>query len=476
MRKSLIGILLFGSLTLHAQVSPYDASTLSQLDLMGTTRYVAMGGAMAAVGGDPSAAGDNPASLGIYRRSELSLTLDHQIGVNAWGQSYQQFSCGQASWNFCFLQDRMSGVVANNVMLNYRRLKNFRRNYLYSLRNMDYSQTDVMADKTDGLPESALIGEPAWRDDEVGWLSKMGYEGFLIDPDTLNPGAWLPANLSSVNGTLSVAESGGIDEFALTWGMNISNRWYMGLEMGVRSLVYAHSTTYSEQFADGQQYSITSHVTASGVGFVSKAGLMYRPTAWLRLGAAVHAPIPMAMTMRNYGTLDAMVVQGKIQAASPENVYSAQHFSQPMKVVAATAFQFGSHGMLSLQYDYRHDVNTTAPDVHWAKAGAEVVVAGNWYFNAGYGLQFHTLNGKKWADPIHAIGYNSVRTDTERINLLYAHYLSAGASFRHRFVVVGLAYQCRLMTETLRFHELQMTPIDMKSTTHKIVLTVAWRR
>jgi hypothetical protein len=43
---------------------------------MGTARYVGMGGAMTAIGGDPSAAIDNPAGLGLYRRSEISVTID----------------------------------------------------------------------------------------------------------------------------------------------------------------------------------------------------------------------------------------------------------------------------------------------------------------------------------------------------------------------------------------------------------------
>ena len=53
-----------------------DVQRFSERHLMGTARYVGMGGAMTAIGGDPTAALDNPAGLGLYRRSELSLTLD----------------------------------------------------------------------------------------------------------------------------------------------------------------------------------------------------------------------------------------------------------------------------------------------------------------------------------------------------------------------------------------------------------------
>ena len=147
---------------------------------MGTSRYVGMAGAMAAVGGDASAAADNPAGLGVYRRSELMLTFDHQINIPSQGRLTQQFSVAQASWNFYFPLDRMRGVVGNNVMLNYRRVKNFRREYGMRLNNMAASQTDVMALKTQGLGVNALTRADAWDDSEIGWLSKIGYDGYLI--------------------------------------------------------------------------------------------------------------------------------------------------------------------------------------------------------------------------------------------------------------------------------------------------------
>ena len=48
---------------------------MSERSIMGTARYVGMGGAMTAIGGDPSASLDNPAGLGLYRRWEVLLTM-----------------------------------------------------------------------------------------------------------------------------------------------------------------------------------------------------------------------------------------------------------------------------------------------------------------------------------------------------------------------------------------------------------------
>ena len=72
---SLCSLLLVLGSALRAQ----DIQRFSERQIIGTARYVGMGGAMTAIGGDPSAVQDNPAGLGLYRRSEVMLTLDETI-------------------------------------------------------------------------------------------------------------------------------------------------------------------------------------------------------------------------------------------------------------------------------------------------------------------------------------------------------------------------------------------------------------
>ncbi len=467
--------MLVAAMSTNAQITSNDHINMAEQDLMGTSRYVAMGGAMAAVGGDASAASDNPAGLGVYRRNELMLTLDYQIDKPTTGNLTTKVSCGQASWNFCFMKDRMRGVVGNNVMLNYRRIKNFRRERTVSCANMDYSLTDVIALKTNGLAEQYLQGDKAWYDSEVGWLSKMGYEGYLIDPDSTGANQWHATNMSAVDGMLKIQESGSVDEFSFTWGMNISNQWYVGAELGVRSLSYLKSSFYQERFANGDSYTLDSYVNSSGVGFISKLGFMCRPTSYLRLGVALHAPVPMAFSLHNYGELRTKGARS-VFIESVDNNDSPKTFVQPMHAIFGTAFQLGTYGLISVQYDYQHDFAKGIHDTHWVKVGAEGVVANNWFFNLGYALKVRQLNeAGTLSDPIRAIPHNSVRLDTEFNNLQHAHYLSAGVSFRHKYVVVGAAYQCRLMIENIHLHELQATPTEFATTTHKLVFSIAGR-
>ena len=68
--KSLRYILFALSILSIGSIYAQDYNRLSERDIMGTSRYVGMSGAMTAVGGDPSSVVDNPAGLGVYRRSE----------------------------------------------------------------------------------------------------------------------------------------------------------------------------------------------------------------------------------------------------------------------------------------------------------------------------------------------------------------------------------------------------------------------
>ena len=76
MKKYLLIIaVIFGYSTISSQ-TVFDANSSASSDIKGTARYVSMGGAFGALGGDASAIIDNPAGLGIYRKSELSTTLN----------------------------------------------------------------------------------------------------------------------------------------------------------------------------------------------------------------------------------------------------------------------------------------------------------------------------------------------------------------------------------------------------------------
>ena len=80
-----IFLLLFVA-SVYAQDTYMNEQTFNNSDdVIGTSRFVGMGGALGALGADLSVISWNPAGIGIYRKSDNLL-----VGVLQWGCSAQE--------------------------------------------------------------------------------------------------------------------------------------------------------------------------------------------------------------------------------------------------------------------------------------------------------------------------------------------------------------------------------------------------
>ena len=79
MKKIFLGCgLALAALGANAQ-SALDAYQFNQADLKGTSRFMSMGGAFGALGGDMTTLSQNPGGLGVYRSSEIGVTVNFDI-------------------------------------------------------------------------------------------------------------------------------------------------------------------------------------------------------------------------------------------------------------------------------------------------------------------------------------------------------------------------------------------------------------
>lgn len=174
-----MGVMSIGML--HAQ----DVQRLGEQDIIGTARYVGMAGAMTAVGGDASAIWDNPAALGVYQKFEAELTLDLQLdrtsqrssrlsGVEYGDSKRNYFIPSLATIVFNFYNAKGGSIVYNNLMVGYKRQKNYRREY---------------------------FGQNAM-------------------------------------GNVDLYENGSVNSFGIDYAMNVNDRFYWGLGMNIVSVGY----------------------------------------------------------------------------------------------------------------------------------------------------------------------------------------------------------------------------------------------
>lgn len=453
-----------------------EQARLSERDLSGTARYVGMGGAMTAVGGDPSAVRDNPAGLGIYRRMELSLSMGGkwdqtmQVGGN-WSGLYSKFEMPQVAWVYSFGNPyRTNGVVFNNLMFSYNRVRQYQREYYANVNDCENSLADVIALKTNGLEEQYLQPEGRWNDTNIGWLSLLGYDSYMINP--LGNGQW-GANLLSgekVNSSMRVRELGYMDEYALDWGMNISNRWYVGAGIRMTSFYLSQTEYYDEKaLTSGNMLSAYNTLLMSGLGVNGAVGMIGHPVEWFRFGVSFITPTASTLSVSNYGEMQSKLADSTHLATTPSNTASYDGLSLPLRLSTSVAFQCKRYGLLSLQYDYAH--HKYLDDVHTLKVGLEVVPMQRLFINAGYVYE------STFPDPNLRYGYekavDAVETNTHALYTRNTQYISCGVGYRGRNLIVQAAYQYQLQDMDFQLHELCLTD-GMRGRTHRFVITLGW--
>lgn len=282
-----------------AQV-PEEAIRLSWLTQTGTARNQAIGGAMGSLGGDATAALVNPAGLAFFKTSDFIITPGIQFGK---GQSnFRGTNFTDASKNT--LAMGTSGFVfggfgykaKNSFSLSVTRLADFNRPLHYKGQN-DYSSfAEPLADE---FAASQLTIDEALNSDNISLTTKMALYTYLVDTATINGSkqvisrSEIPALLNQEHSTES---SGGITEITLAMGHELNKKWMIGGTFGIPIMKLDRNTYFRESDATGDLNNNFSYLAyrenykLTGVGINLKAGIIYRPKEYIRLGLALHSP------------------------------------------------------------------------------------------------------------------------------------------------------------------------------------------
>lgn len=467
---------------LATMVSAQDLQTIAQRDLVGTARYVGMAGAMTAVGGDPSAVVDNPAGIGVFRRLDVSLSLDMNFDRVRWLESkqkageYNAFTASQASFIFA-LPSPSGRWHYNNVMFSYHRLASFNRRYT-AFQTAEWSLADLMCLNTDGLPKSAVSSEGRWDNVNVGWLSCQAYDTYLISPTKEDSLVWENPldDGQTVNNHFTITETGYVNQYALGWGGNFDDRLFLGVTLNMLSLYHNQTVQYYEEFGEGCGLDNNTYFSQSALGFNAAVGVIYHPIKWVRLGASFTTPSAMTLTTTSYGNLSSTLWIPNAEtgvkelsthaSATPQNRYTDRSLTMPLRVSVGAAFQCLNYGLLSVQYDYAH--NKYINDIHTLRVGVEGVIVNHFFINAGYAFE----GTFKKSSPI-ILDPTTVRTDAYTQTINNSQYITAGFGWRAHHVTVHAAYRLRMQQLDTYAHQLA-EPYKLKALTHGLVVTIGF--
>ncbi|MDR2868523.1 MAG: outer membrane protein transport protein [Bacteroidales bacterium] len=450
MKKKIIGIFIFTmflTFVVEGQ-NDVDALRFSQINREGTARFMGAGGALGAVGADFSAISVNPAAIAVFKKHEFSFTpitvsiLKTNSEYNGSNTPYSAFKYSIPNVGLV-MKAPLSGEKWTGLYFGfgYNRLYDFNREYRISGRSKGISSiADDLAARAEGFDSN-------FRPDSYT-ESDFAYEAYLIDPV---PGGALTYQ-SALQGVDLLQNryqkiTGGIDEMSFTVGANYADKFYLAGSIGVPFLRYNEHSTYTEQDDNHEtltlkELKITDDLNVRSTGINFKAGIIYQPVDFVRLGIAIQTPT-------YYGTVKDKFE--RIMFANSEDTSFASNTNEakfqndfnytlttPFRANIDVAFLILKRGFISLEYeiadyssavmmsrDYAfNDENDAIKDKyglsHTIRVGGEISLTQNFLLRAGY--NYITSPYKK------------------KLNDGSMHVASAGFGFRFKYMFFDLAY------------------------------------
>ena len=477
---------------LHAQYSA-DALRFSQTQSSSTARFKAIG-AQTGVGGDLSSIGSNPAGIGLFTKSEFSITPEFNsynadalyLGKNTIGKK-DQIGLAHAAvvWNSTVSKPKGAklneGWISYNYGIGYNRRKSFGDNILFSGTNTQTSIADYyaqLATTNYGAPNSLPTGS----------LERMAYDNYLIGYDKSNGQYFPETDVNNVQ-TKNDLRTGSQGEFNFAFGANYSNQFYIGASIGIANINYTSNSNYKEKgfnVTENNNYdmSFRQYQITKGSGINAKLGAIYRPIPTVRLGATIESPTWYTINDSYSEVLDTKYGKNKVdsQFLNKDETYDfVYNLRTPLKISGGIGLFINNQGFISADVDYvdystinfskapnyddpdvildnnREILNNYKSAINY-RLGAEYKIE-KLMLRAGYGVQ---------GNPYKALDNDKFKIST----------YSAGIGYRINNIYVDMTYQQMVYNSDIKPYTLNPgnSPIaSIKNTRNNIFLTIGRR-
>lgn len=471
----LLVVTLFITNVMIAQ-NEVDALRFSRTEWSGTARFIGAGGAFGAVGADFSALSTNPASIGLFKKTEISITPLHLTlsrSKSNYNGELTPTTTLKNSFSNLGIVFAWNGPTGSNwkkgqFAIGFNQIMDFSNKFAVEGRNMGSSMGQAFAEGGSGILY-----------DDLPLEQYFAYQSYIIDP--VNNSANNTEYVSPLVGKdllqkTSVATSGRINELAFSFGGNYNDKVFLGATIGVPFLSYTEVRNYEEYddnnlVADFESFHINDRLMVSSTGVNLKLGILYQPVSFLRFGAALHTP---TLYSNVHDVLEREMV------SSFDTTYTNEYNYQlitPMRVMANVAFLIMKRGFISADYEFTDystsemgawgsetylfkDENKAIRDsyqgTHSIRLGGELYVSKNVLVRGGYS---YTSSPYK-----NSINDASIQTG------------SFGLGFRGTSFFVDVAYQLKASKQKYWFFNHEMVnPVNQQFLSHAIVGTMGWK-
>ena len=484
-----ISMILLIHVSINAQ-NEVDALRFSEIDWQGSARFMGAGRAFGAVGAEFSALNLNPASIGLYKKNEVTFTpitisgYKNTSGYNGTATPGQNV---RYNFNNAGIVLAIPGVSNSlwkkfQIGFGYNRINNYNNVFSIEGRSKGKSIGSAYADYAEGLDYRDINNESIWSDEM--WTA---WNYYLIDPVAGSYTSYIPALTGlDLSQTSTVRRTGGNDEMIFSVGTNYDDKLYLGATLGIPFISFTENRTYSEvndkQKSEYkfQRWDITDKLSVRSTGINLKLGVVYQPLDFLRVGLAFHTPTYYG-NVKDY--FERNIYASKWDYAdtlwNTKSYNDAVHYSNsfnyslttPLRAMANVAFFIQQRAFISAEYEiadygmasmYAVDYNFSEENksiqkmygaCHIARIGAEI-----------------NLN------QVFAVraGYNYISSPyKDKINDGSKHYVSAGFGFRTKYFYGDFAYAITTSKEWYWMYNSKFAnAVDQKFITHRVMMTM----
>lgn len=353
---------------LYAQYAS-DALRFSQGNYGSSSRFKGLGNAQISLGGDISSIGGNPAGLGMFTRSEFSITPEFnntQADAMYLGQasdaSHNRLNLAQAGivWYNPVVKRAGSDVTKGALSfvwgIGYNRNNDLAARYNFNGVNSNNSIGQFFA-------EDANLDNAIPADLPEGTVGRMAYDNFLID--RTNPNSTQYRSVTGVGNDQSYNQVryGSTSEINFAGAVNISNQLYIGASLGLVNMRYGYDSQFSEfgtntsNDADndmaGRQYEVSyrQRQITDGTGINGRIGVIVKPTDAVRIGATFQTPTWIHMEDVSSEVVDAYYGETSY-TNDPSNYVFQYNLRTPYKASAGISAVLGTNALISADVDY----------------------------------------------------------------------------------------------------------------------------
>lgn len=473
-KLSLLACLGGLSLTTQAQTS-YNAGLLMENQLNGTARFMGMGGAMSALGADLSTLATNPAGIGLYRSNDVAFSLGWfqptakaEFNGESTDTKHSKFSFDQIGFVYSSKVGNRTAIRFLNFGFNYRKVKNFNSDFdmIGPMPSGDSYSHNIRANlqAAGNTPEdfdNVLNSNNPLADTNYSWLSILAGETGYVSPglDNKDFDTWGADYIG-----FHSENRGGINAYDFNLALNIKDRVYLGVTLGVYDLDFDRYSYYYERlFSDklpdeSPLMTLENQYSLEGSGFDIKLGLIFRPMEYspLRIGLAVHTPIWYNLSQCYAAAMGMQDYQGQDWNSSTGFTdWYDYSLRAPWKFNLSAAYTFGQNVALDAEYEYAdyskakftdpngYDldysnqlVSEDLKGVHSFRIGVEGRIFDDISLRAGYG--YTSALYKELAYKYDAP--TAIETDIDYMNNYDAHSLSLGLGLRFGGFYADMAY------------------------------------